>query len=222
MGGKIDDLIIFPDVRESESDNLILIGGEASAENLIEAYESGIFPWPFEENLPITWCSPDPRGILKLSDFRVPKTFKKFLKNKNNFQITYNKCFEEVIELCGITRKDTWITEDIISGYTELHRESKAYSVEAWLEGRLVGGLYGVCLGDFLSAESMFFLESNASKLCLYSIAKKAEELNYEYIDIQMLTPITESFGGKEISRDDFLDLLELQDLTKKLSLESF
>ena len=212
--------IIFPPIDQADENGLLAIGGDLSLKTLKTAYLSGIFPWPFSQEYPITWFSPDPRGILKFSDFKVTKSFKKFLK-KTSLTIKFNCNFEEVIKRCGvITRKgqnDTWITNELLQAYIKLYHAGYAYSVETYNGDKLVGGLYGVCIGDLFSGESMFFEEDNASKLALYILVNKLKD-KISWLDTQMITPVLSSFGAKEIARADFMKLLSSLDINKPRS----
>ena len=209
--------IVFPDVETANEDGLVAIGGDLEVDTLIEAYRHGIFPWPLSswplnDGLPHTWFSPDPRGTLDFDELHVSKSFIKFLK-KTPFHVTFNQAFDQVIRHCAkMPRKDqpgTWITPDIITAYEKLFAEDLAYSVEVWEGKRLVGGLYGVVMGDFLSGESMFTVEDNASKQGFYTLISHLESKGIHWIDTQMVTPVVEQFGGKYISRPDFLRRLQ-------------
>lgn len=205
----------FPPVAEASEDGLLAIGGDLSIETLKEAYSHGIFPWPVRADYPMTWFSPDPRGIIELSEFKVGRTLTRFLK-KSPYKVKFNTDFEKVISLCSkTTRKHetgTWIHKSIIEGYTKLFQEKLAYCVSVYLEGELVGGLYGVCMGEIISGESMFHTETNASKVALVALVEKLKIKNIEFIDTQMVTPIIASFGGKNIDRSDFINKLRRLD----------
>jgi leucyl/phenylalanyl-tRNA--protein transferase len=213
------DKILFPPVETSTPDGLLAIGGNLEVETLISAYKQGIFPWPISKEYPLAWFSPDPRGVLFLENLHLPKSFVKFLK-KNTLKSSFNKAFSEVIHQCStVSRKNqssTWITPEIIKSYEKLFQQGLAYSVEVWDEERLIAGLYGVCMGDFVSGESMFNLEDNGSKFALYELVKQLKSKNIKWIDTQMVTPVVEIFGGKYISRPNFLKLLTQTDWTKK------
>lgn len=213
--------IVFPPVENATEDGLVAVGGDMEIDTLITAYQHGIFPWPVSVDLPLAWFSPDPRGILVADEMHVSRSFTKFLK-RNPYQVTFNQAFDEVIKHCARTaRKDqssTWITPDIIHGYENLFKRELAYSVEVWENKELVAGLYGVCMGDFVSGESMFTKEDNASKYALYSLMLKLKDKGIEWLDTQMVTPVVEQFGGKYISRPVFLEMLSKKDWTKKRS----
>jgi leucyl/phenylalanyl-tRNA---protein transferase len=204
--------IIFPPVESATEDGLVAIGGDLETDTLIEAYRLGIFPWPISLDFPLAWFSPNPRGIIDFSEFHLPRSFKKFLKI-NPFHVSFNQAFGQVIRQCAwIQRKDhssTWITPQIIEGYEKLFNASMAYSVEVWNGEELVGGLYGVCMGDYFSGESMFSKENNASKIALMSIVHHLEKQGIKWLDTQMVTSIVKLFGGKYISRQEFLQRLK-------------
>lgn len=218
--------IVFPPVESASDDGLVAVGGDLATDTLREAYRRGIFPWPLSTyplnvDLPNTWFSPDPRGMLHFSQLHVSKSFQKFLK-KSPFEVTFNQAFHDVILNCAkMPRKDqpgTWITPDIICAYRKLFEEGSAYSVEVWENDRLVGGLYGVCMGMFISGESMFTLADNASKQGFYTLILRLRERGLSWIDTQMVTSVVKQFGGKYVSRPVFLKQLEELDWTKKRS----
>ena len=213
--------IVFPSVESADEDGLLAIGGDLEIDTLITAYQNGIFPWPVSLDLPLAWFSPNPRGILFAEKIHVSKSFSKFLK-KNTFKVTFNQAFSEVIKLCAISSRknqsSTWITSDIISGYEKLFKAEVAYSVEVWNEDNLIAGLYGVCMGNFVSGESMFTKEDNASKLALYSLMVRLKEKKVTWLDTQMVTSVVEGFGGMYISRPEFLQMISKKDWTRKRS----
>jgi len=206
-----DKDIKFPNVENAPADYPLAIGGDLSEKRLIVAYENGIFPW-FSENSPILWWSPDPRFVLFLKDFHISSSLNKKLK-KNSFTVTIDKSFEEVINLCAIVkRKDsegTWITQDMIEAYIKLHKSGYAHSIEARMEGKLVGGLYGVCIGSIFFGESMFHLEKDASKVAFAKFCLTLKEkTEIDLIDCQVYTDYLAGFGAKLIRRKDYLNLL--------------
>jgi leucyl/phenylalanyl-tRNA--protein transferase len=213
--------IVFPPVETATEDGLVAIGGDLEVDTLITAYHQGIFPWPISLDYPLAWFSPDPRGIIELGEVHLSKSFTKFLK-KNPYQVTFNQAFDKVIDQCARTyRKNqpsTWITPDIIEGYEKLFKQELAYSVEIWQDSELIAGLYGVCMGDFVSGESMFTKEDNASKYALYSLILRLKDKGIHWLDTQMVTPVVEGFGGKYISRPEFLQMLSKKDWTRKRS----
>jgi leucyl/phenylalanyl-tRNA--protein transferase len=207
-------ILKFPPLNTADENGLLGIGGDFDLESLVLAYSHGIFPWPINDEFPLAWFSPDPRGILRFSDLHVSKSLKKFLKN-NPYTITFNQDFRAVIMNCaGVKRKDnqgTWITNELMEAYINLFNNQLAYSVEVYLGEKMVGGLYGVWLSNFVSAESMFHLEDNASKVAIVFLMNKLYELDIDWIDTQMLTPAVEQMGGIYITRSEFIEKLQSQ-----------
>ncbi len=213
---------MFPPIESASADGLLALGGDLSFETLTEAYSLGIFPWPISIDAPLTWFSPDPRGILQFKNFHTSRSFKKFLK-KTTLTVSYNQKFEEVIRACATVPRNeeagTWISEEIIQGYLNLFNKGYAYSVEVNNGDKLVGGLYGVCFGELISGESMFHYEANASKLALYSLIKILSQKDISWIDTQMVSPLLESMGGESIPRIEFKK--RIIDLKKKKPIRS-
>jgi leucyl/phenylalanyl-tRNA--protein transferase len=200
----IGDRLEFPDARGASSEGLVAVGGDLSVPRLLLAYQSGIFPWTVQ---PVTWWSPDPRGIFELDTFHVSKSLARILR-RGMFRITFDTAFEAVMRGCAAPapgRGGTWITEEFIEAYLGLHRQNYAHSVECWLGNELAGGIYGVSIGGFFAGESMFHRVSNASKVVLFHLWEHLRSREFELFDIQMLTPITTQLGGVEISRMDYL-----------------
>ena len=198
----------FPDVSVASPDGLLAIGGDLSAKRLIEAYSKGIFPW-FEAEEPILWWSPDPRFVLFPDRLKISKSMQKLIRS-GRFRVTYDKEFKIVMEQCAtISRKgqrSTWITASMIKAYCELHDMGKARSVEVYEEERMVGGLYGVDLGNgVFCGESMFSLVSNASKFGFIELVRTG---SYKLIDCQVYTSHLESLGAEILPRDNFLRYL--------------
>jgi len=208
---QLNESIVFPPV-EGADDGIVAVGGELSAERLMLAYRSGIFPW-YSEKDPIIWWSPDPRFVLYPDKIKVTKRMKSILR-KGVFVTTYNKDFEQVIGNCQkIYRKDqpgTWITEEMKIAYIDLHKKGLAKSIEVWQDDKLVGGMYGVDLGDVFCGESMFSIVSNASKVALINFAQKFRSEGGKLIDCQVHTPHLESLGAENISRNKFLEYLQV------------
>jgi leucyl/phenylalanyl-tRNA--protein transferase len=202
--------IEFPDPWNlpEESDGLIYVGGSLEVETLASAYSQGIFPWPLEEQYPLFWFCPEPRGVIDFADVHVPQSLEK-LRKKNRFHFTVNKVFHEVIHACALQKRPgqdgTWIIPELIPAYIKFHQAGFAHSIECWEGETLVGGLYGVCIQGVFSGESMFHSVPNASKLCLLETIERLKNHGMEWMDIQMLTPVTEHLGGHYISRRDFL-----------------
>ena len=203
---------IFPSVESSDAEGLLAIGGDLSSERLLLAYRSGIFPW-YEEDQPILWWSPDPRMVLFPQRLKVSKSMRQ-LFNKKTFRVTYNQNFDKVIQNCAEIKREgqrgTWITEEMISAYIQLHQEGFATSVEVWQEDELVGGLYGIYLKEqkIFCGESMFAKVSNASKYGFIYLVQQLEREGVKLIDCQVYTPHLESLGAEEINRNVFLGYL--------------
>ena len=204
----------FPPAELANEDGLIAIGGSLSKESLLAAYRNGIYPW-FNEGDPIMWWSPDPRFVLYPNDFRYPRSMRPII-NKGVFEITFNKNFEEIIRGCqqtGNRTNETWITEEMVVAYSELHAAGYAHSIEAWRNNKLAGGLYGVKIGAMFCGESMFARESNASKAAFIALMKHASDFGIKMIDCQLHTVHLERFGAKHIPREQFLkELKNLRD----------
>ena len=205
--------LYFPPVEETSPEGILAVGGDLSPERLMLAYKSGIFPW-FEDDEPILWWSPEERMVLFFEDLKVSKSMRNILK-KGEFKVTFNKDFKAVINNCQSIKREgqngTWITEDMIAAYCKLHELGFAKSVEVWQNEELVGGLYGVDLGDVFCGESMFSKVSNASKVAFITLAQKLEKANYKLIDCQVHNNHLESLGCVEIERDEFIAILEFE-----------
>lgn len=200
--------IEFPDVSKASTDGLLAIGGDLKPERILYAYSKGIFPW-FEDEEPILWWAPDPRFVLFPDDLKVSKSMKKIL-DKDMFKVTINTAFEAVIKNCAKAKRGvqegTWITTSMIEAYTKLYELGYAKSVEVWQNKELVGGLYGVDIGNkVFCGESMFAKTSNASK---YGFIRFVQQSNYQLIDCQLHTNHLESLGAKPIPRTEFLKYL--------------
>jgi len=202
-----DQRLGFPDPRTARNDGLVAIGGDLSAERLRLAYRNGIFPWTVK---PITWWSPDPRGIFELDRFHVSRSLAKFLRQRP-FEITHDRAFRQVMQACAEPapgRKGDWITPKFVEAYTRLHEQGDAHSVECWRQGELVGGIYGVSVGGLFAGESMFHRATNASKVALHHLVGHLRARGFVLFDIQMLTPVTRQLGAVEISREAYLQRL--------------
>ena len=202
----------FPPVEKAlQSPNgLLCAGGDLSTERLLAAYGRGIFPW-FSEGDPILWWSPDPRMVLFPEELKVSRSLRKAAA-RGAFEIRMDTAFEQVMEACSQPRDGqggTWIVPEIIAAYTELHRLGFAHSVEAWREGRLVGGLYGVSLGRAFFGESMFARETDASKVALVALVERLRARDYSVVDCQQNTHHLASLGAREIPRAAFSQLLQ-------------
>ncbi len=202
----------FPDVEQAlrDPDGLLAIGGDLTAERLLNAYQNGIFPW-FNEGQPILWWSPDPRCVLEINELKISRSLSKVLR-KDQFKVTFNTVFTDVLEGCAAARKgikDTWITSDIKLAYLNLFEMGYAHSVECWLNDKLVGGLYGVAMGKVFFGESMFSRESNASKVALVHLAQHLAKMNFRVIDCQVHSQHLQTLGAKPIQRGLFIKMLE-------------
>ena len=206
----LDDSLWFPDVENALEDGLLAIGGDLSPERLLLAYHSGIFPW-YSDDDPIMWWSPDPRFVLFPEDLKVSKSMKQVIR-KREFEFRMDTAFEEVVINCAnASRKGdpgTWISDDIITAYTQLFQLSIAHSAEAWQDGELVGGLYGVWLGNVFFGESMFSKKSNASKFAFIHWGSFLKEKGVVMIDCQVFTDHLQSLGADMISRTSFMEIL--------------
>jgi leucyl/phenylalanyl-tRNA--protein transferase len=203
----LDERLWFPDPHGAGPDGLVAIGGDLSVERLLLAYRSGIFPWTVA---PLTWWSPDPRGIFPLDHFHVSRSLERILR-RSPFQISLDRSFRQVIEGCATPargRRSTWITPAFIEAYTRLHAEGHAHSLECWQGDRLAGGIYGVASGGLFAGESMFHCVSNASKVALFHLVEHLKRRQFRLFDIQMLTPITGQLGGTNLSRNEYLERL--------------
>jgi leucyl/phenylalanyl-tRNA--protein transferase len=204
------DEAVFPPPDYADPSGLIAVGGDLSSERLLEAYRLGIFPW-YSEDQPILWWSPDPRFVLELEDFHISRSLHKTLR-KRIFQVTLDRAFEEVITACAAVPREgqngTWITPEMQEAYIHLYGLGYAHSVETWLEGDLVGGLYGVSLGKGFFGESMFHRKTDASKVALTVLVEKLKSWKFHFIDAQMSTDHMKSLGAKEVSRRIFLKQL--------------
>ncbi len=199
--------IIFPPAHLANEDGILAVGGDLSRRRLLTAYGNGIFPW-YSEGEPLLWWSPDPRLVLYPHEIKISRSLKKTLR-KGVFQITMDQAFERVIMECAEVRLEngegTWIVDEMIDAYIKLHETGFAHSVEAWKEGELAGGLYGVSLGKCFFGESMFTRVSNASKAAFATLSQQLAALSFTLIDCQIRTSHLERFGAREIPRARFL-----------------
>lgn len=207
---QLNDYPVFPPPQEAEEDGLLAIGGDLSKKRLLEAYTNGIFPW-YSENTPLLWWSPDPRLVLFPSKIKISKSLNRVIK-ADKFTITFDTAFADVIKNCAeVKRKheeSTWITKDMEEAYIHLHHDGYAHSVEAWHQGKLAGGLYGVSIGKAFFGESMFHKITDASKVAFFHLVKKAKQWDFLFIDAQIYTPHLVSLGAEEIPRVQFLEML--------------
>lgn len=207
----LSEKLIFPPVEFADQNGILAIGGDLSPERLLLAYKSGIFPW-YSEGEPIVWYSPDPRMVLFPDRLKISKSMRRILR-KGEFNITFNQSFSEVIHHCkSINRegqKGTWITDEMQKAYIELHKLGYAKSVEVWQNKTLVGGLYGIDLGNVFCGESMFSKVNNTSKIAFIALVGKLEKENYNLIDCQVYNDHLASLGAEEISRVKFIEILD-------------
>ena len=204
---RLDDRLIFPDPKLAEPDGLLAVGGDLSTGRLLLAYQHGIFPW-YGDDTPILWYSPHERFVLYPEELKVSKTMRQVLRS-GKFTVTADTSFDKVIEACSsIKRKGepgTWITAEMQAAYIQLHMLGYAHSVEVWQHNELVGGLYGVATGNVFCGESMFSEVSNASKAALIYICRT--DL-YRLIDCQVYTAHLASLGGRLISRENYMGVV--------------
>ncbi|HEX4958935.1 MAG TPA: leucyl/phenylalanyl-tRNA--protein transferase [Lacibacter sp.] len=206
----LDDELWFPPVENATEEGILALGGDLTVERLLFAYKQGIFPWFNEDEPPLWWC-PHPRCVLFPEELYISKSMKQLLK-RNTFTVTVNRAFEEVIYQCGAIRKDeegTWITNEIMDAYTQLHRLGFAVSIEAWDNNDLAGGFYGIRMGNIFFGESMFSRQSNASKYAFISYVQQLQKEGVVLIDCQVYTPHLESLGARMIDRDLFLSIVK-------------
>jgi len=205
----LNDRLWFPPVEQSLDDGLLAIGGNLSTERLLLAYKNGIFPW-YEGDVPLWWC-PDPRFVLFPDELSISRSMKKLFR-RNIFGFTINTAFEQVIHHCKIVKRfgqsGTWITNEVEEAYINFHKKGFAHSAEVWLNNELVGGVYGVRLGNIFFGESMFSLVSNASKYAFISYVQQLQKENVVLIDCQVYTEHLESLGARMIPRKEFMKLL--------------
>jgi leucyl/phenylalanyl-tRNA--protein transferase len=199
----------FPLIDQADEDGLLAVGGDLSSTRLIKAYQHGVFPW-FNQHDPILWWSPNPRMVLFTDKVKIAKSLKKTLRS-TKLTVTIDHAFEQVMEACSLPRKGdkgTWIHQNMINAYVELHQQGHAHSVECWLDGKLVGGLYGVAIGHMFFGESMFSHVRDSSKIALVALCKQLHQWGFPLIDCQVYSDHLESLGAEEISRSDFLTIM--------------
>ncbi|MDF1564243.1 MAG: leucyl/phenylalanyl-tRNA--protein transferase [Deltaproteobacteria bacterium] len=200
---------VFPPADLADPSGLLAVGGDLSLERLVAAYAAGIFPW-YSEGEPILWHSPDPRFVLELDDLRVSRSLR---KSRRRHEVTFDTAFRQVIDACASVPRPgqggTWITREMREAYIGLHDHGLAHSVEAWREGELVGGIYGVSLGAAFFGESMFHRRRDASKVALWALVERLREWSFELLDCQVYTPHLASLGACEWPRARFLEVLE-------------
>ncbi len=207
---QLDERVVFPPPHLADPDGLLAVGGDLSAERLLLAYASGIFPW-YSDGLPILWHSPDPRCVLELSALHVPRSLRKAMR-RAPYEVRIDTAFREVMAACAQTPRrheaGTWITDEMLEAYVELHRLGFAHSAEAWREGELVGGLYGVSIGDMFFGESMFAIAPDASKIAFVTLCDALVRFGVDLVDSQVMTDHLERFGAELWPRKRYLAAL--------------
>lgn len=205
---RLDERLVFPDPALAEPDGLLAVGGDLSVDRLLLAYQNGIFPW-YSEDEPILWFSPHERFVLFPAQLKISKSTRRVV-NSGRFRVTMDNCFTAVVEACSAVPREgqdgTWITADMKAAYAKLHQAGHAHSIEVWEDDTLVGGLYGVAVGDVFCGESMFSRTSNASKTALIWICNNSR---YQLIDCQVHTEHLESMGAAMISREEYIGILQ-------------
>jgi len=202
----------FPSVDDCDENGLLAVGGRLDPEWLLDAYMHGIFPWPTHEKQPMLWWSPDPRAVIDWKHVHFSRRLLQTCRGKR-FEVTFNANFQQVIRLCAETHSQdggTWLTPKMIKAYMKLHEHGYAKSVEVWHDEQLVGGVYGVAIRGLFAAESMFHIMTDASKVALVFLWERLKERGFSLVDIQMVTPHTQRFGGVEISRAEYLRRLDI------------
>ena len=203
--------LYFPPVIEADEEGILAIGGDLSTQRLLLAYRNGIFPW-YSDDEPIIWWCPNPRFVLFPDEIKISKSMRAVIK-KQTYSFTINNCFNNVIKNCKTINREgqsgTWISEEVIDAYTNLHNLGYALSAETWKNNKLVGGLYGVKMGNIFFGESMFSLSPNASKFAFIQLVQYLKNEGVKLIDCQVYTNHLESLGAKMIDRNDFMRLLE-------------
>lgn len=207
----------FPDPRDASSEGIVAIGGNLEVETLVDAYSHGIFPWP-QEGLPLLWFSPEERGWIDLTKeipipTRFERTFEK-LKRENRVEVRIDTAFREVLSHCRVSKRKgqdgTWILPEMVEAYVKMFEAGFAHSIETWIDGELAGGLYGVFVHGVFSGESMFHRVPDASKVALITMLQMLKSHGFEFVDVQMVTPVVAAFGGELIFRHEYLKRLEL------------
>lgn len=202
----------FPDLSFAltEPDGLLAIGGDLNPKRILDAYRKGIFPW-YSETQPIMWWSPDPRCVLFPDELIISRSLKKSLR-KHGYKVTFDQTFSEVVKSCAEPRLNspgTWITQAIIKNYQCLHESGHAHSVECWQQGELVGGLYGIAMGQIFFGESMFSRRTDASKICFAHLVHLLKTQGFALIDCQIYSEHLASLGARVIAREEFSNTLD-------------
>lgn len=209
---KLRSSVDFPDPRDTLAEGVLAVGGILDVGTLYTAYSKGIFPWP-QPGLPMLWFSPEQRGILDFQDFRVPESLRRYRRKHPEITFTVNKDFHQVVEECSKQprpgQEGTWITGQMKRAYGEFFKAGFCMSVEVRENNVLIGGIYGVLVEGVFSGESMFYRRPNASKLALWRLVEILQEQGHEWIDVQMVTPVVASMGGKLVDREVYLEMLD-------------
>ncbi len=198
---------LFLNPNLADDDGLVAVGGELTTANLLRAYRAGVFPW-YDAGMPVLWWSPDPRAIFELDTFHISRRMHRTLRT-GKFQVSINGAFGKVIRGCADRDEGSWIHAEMIGAYENLHRLGWAHSVEAWVDGELAGGIYGVAIGAFFAGESMFTRLRDGSKVALSFLVGYLRQRGYTLFDIQMVTEHTKSLGASEIPRRKYLRRLK-------------
>jgi len=208
---ELNESFVFPNPELAEPSGLLAVGGNLNPDRIVLAYHNGIFPW-YNEGEPILWWSPNPRMVLYPNRLKISKSMKQVI-NSGLFEISFDSAFEQVINACKSNPRrmdgETWITGEMIQAYCRLYEKGIAHSVEVWREKRLVGGLYGLAIGNVFSGESMFSIESNASKYGFISMVKNMVGHGFDLVDCQIYTDHLASMGAEEIQREEYLKHLK-------------
>jgi len=208
---RLSSELVFPSPHLAIDEGLLAVGGDLSVQRLLLAYAKGVFPW-YSKGEPILWWSPDPRLVLYPADLNISRRLQRTLR-QNRFQVTLDRAFDQVIQGCSSVPRDhqkgTWITEEMITAYIALHQAGFAHSVEAWRDGRLAGGIYGVSMGGSFFGESMFHRVSDASNVALVTLVRYLIKWDFDLLDCQVTTDHLIRMGAREISRNRFLRQLD-------------
>jgi leucyl/phenylalanyl-tRNA--protein transferase len=204
----------FPPPDQADAHGLLALGGDLAVPSLLLAYRSGIFPWPLDDET-LAWFSPPDRSLLFYDELRISRSLHRE-RRKTDLRFSVNQAFEGVIVGCreSRNRKDqggTWITTEMVEAYVHLHQAGHAHSFESWLDGELVGGIYGVQIGGFFAGESMFYRAPNASKFALWFMLDALYQIGITWIDTQVLNPFLATFGAREVPRNEFLKMMQQQ-----------
>ena len=204
-------IIAFPPLEAADDDGLLAVGGDLKSESLLLAYRSGIFPWPINEGL-LAWFAPPMRAVVFVEDLHISRSLQRELK-RGRFTTKMNTSFHHVISRCAeLTNRgdqgSTWIIPEMMEAYTTLYEMGIAHSFETYFDNQLVGGIYGIRIGQFFAAESSFFRRTNASKVAMVALTEFLKQQGITWFDCQVITPFSESFGAVEISREHFMELL--------------